>query len=154
MALTRMGTFTFLHASQVDALYTVYTATQIKGFFDSQATELKTYANSTLCAELESPAIVTVTGDKTLALTDILTVQKVNLGTAITITIPTNSVVAFPIGATIAFLRYGAGTVTFAGAGVTINAANAYRSINNQYGTACLEKLATDEWALFGSLTT
>jgi hypothetical protein len=42
------GAFTFTHAAQVDALYTVYNSTQIKAFFDSQATELKTNHNGVI----------------------------------------------------------------------------------------------------------
>lgn len=54
MAMTKPSAFTFLHANQVDALYTVYTATQIKTFFDSQATELRTYLYGTLTVEIDS----------------------------------------------------------------------------------------------------
>lgn len=42
------GTFAFLHANQIDAIYTVYSSSQIKTFFDSQATELKTNHNGVI----------------------------------------------------------------------------------------------------------
>lgn len=85
MALTKMGNFTFLHANQIDALYTVYTSTQIKAFFDSQATELKSYLNNTLTVELDSemggyvPTTRTVNG-KALSSDIALTASDVGLG--------------------------------------------------------------------------
>jgi hypothetical protein len=135
--------------AELNLLDGVLATTAELNFIDGVTSAIQTQLNSVII-----PTITAVTGSKTLALVDGNTVQKSTSATAITITIPTNAAVAFPIGATIAFMRYGAGTVTFAGAGVTINAEDAKRTINKQYGTACLEKLATDEWALFGSLAT
>lgn len=37
--------FAFLHSSQIDAIYTVYSSTQIKTFFDSQVEELRSNLN-------------------------------------------------------------------------------------------------------------
>lgn len=54
MAMTKASQFTFLNADQIDALYTVYTSAQIKGFLDSQATELRDYLNDTLTEEIDT----------------------------------------------------------------------------------------------------
>jgi hypothetical protein len=146
------------------------TTDQFKAKFDETPAAIKAYLNDVLIEEIDTvlgtkliatdldpikaTPIVSVTNNKTLGLTDSATVQKVNLGTPITITIPTNAVVAFSLETEIAFIRYGTGTVTFAGAGVTINSEDSKKSINRQHGTACLKKTGTDEWALFGSLAT
>lgn len=50
MALTQMDDFTFKHSSQIDALYTQYTANQIKSLFDSRGVELRTALNLLITA--------------------------------------------------------------------------------------------------------
>lgn len=73
---------------------------------------------------------------------------------AITLTVPPNSSVAFPVGTQINLLQSGAGQVTVAaGAGVTINA-NPGLKLNGQWASATLVKRATDTWVLIGNLTT
>ena len=74
--------------------------------------------------------------------------------TPITITIPTNSSVAYPIGTQLDFFQAEAGSVTFGGAGVTILSKNGDLSVNGQYVGVSLIKRATDTWILIGDLTT
>lgn len=70
---------------------------------------------------------------------------------AMTITVPPNSSVPFPVGTTIPVFQDGAGTVTFiAGAGVTINSRDAILVIGGQYTGAVLEQTAADVWRLYG----
>lgn len=45
MALNQMDNFTFAHSNQQDAIYTQYTAQQIKALFDSRGDELRTALN-------------------------------------------------------------------------------------------------------------
>lgn len=72
---------------------------------------------------------------------------------AITLTVPTNASVAFPVGTRLAFVQLGAGQVTVAPAGgVTINADPGLK-IAAQYGGAELVKLATNTWILVGRLS-
>lgn len=72
---------------------------------------------------------------------------------AITLTVPDNATVAFPIGTRISFAQMGAGQVTVApSGGVTINA-DPGLSIATQYGGAELVKLGTDTWLLVGRLS-
>ena len=70
-----------------------------------------------------------------------------------TVTIPPNSSVACPIGATIQAVQLGMGKVTFiGGSGVTINSAGGLKSIATQYGAVTLMQTAIDVWVLIGTL--
>ena len=72
---------------------------------------------------------------------------------AVTVTVPPNSSVAFPVGTQIEVTQTGAGKVTLAqGSGVTITSLASYKAIAGQYASATLYKRATDEWQLSGSL--
>lgn len=101
----------------------------------------------------------TQTANYTLVLGDAGKCVDVNHATnAITVTVPPNSSVAFPVGTVIEICRYGAGTCTIApGAGVTLPnrvqvAGTANRTIASQLSTASLRKRATDEWVLVGDI--
>jgi hypothetical protein len=50
MPLTQMNDFTFKHSDQLDAIYTEYTANQIKSLFDSRGVELRTALNLLITA--------------------------------------------------------------------------------------------------------
>ena len=98
--------------------------------------------------------INTVTTSSTLALTDAGDFLKCTNSTAITITIPTNTAVAFTVGTEIIITQYGAGTVTIAhDTGVNMNSLDSNDQIAGQYGSATLKKIGTDEWILVGALT-
>ncbi len=72
---------------------------------------------------------------------------------AITLTVPTNASVAFPIGTRIDLIQKGAGQVTVAAAGgVTINATPGLKA-RAQYSAATLIKEATNTWYLVGDLS-
>ena len=89
----------------------------------------------------------------TLALADAGLLVTLNNGSAITLTVPTNTTAAFPVGTTIDLAQLGAGQVTVAPADgtVTINATPGLK-IAAQYGGATLTKLATNTWLLIGGL--
>lgn len=73
-------------------------------------------------------------------------------GSAITLTIPPNSAVAYAVGTKLDFAQLGAGQVTFAqGSGVTINSTPT-KKIRAQYGAATCIKTATNVWLLVGDL--
>jgi len=90
----------------------------------------------------------------TLALTDVAKVVTLTNAAAITLTVPANSSVAFPIGTQILLYQGGAGqaTITAAG-GVTIRSSGGKLKLTDQYSVAGLLKLATDEWVAFGNLS-
>lgn len=90
----------------------------------------------------------------TLALTDVAKTITLTNASAITLSVPTNASVAFPIGTQILLYQGGAGQVTVAAvtpATTTIRAQGSKTKIAGQYGVACLLKLATDTWVLFGN---
>jgi hypothetical protein len=100
------------------------------------------------------PAINSQTGTAyTLTLGDMGRRVELNNAAAITVTIPPNASVAFPIGVPIELVQMGAGKATFvAGAGVTVRSVNGNLSLPGQYAGAVLRKRAADEWVLIGSL--
>lgn len=71
---------------------------------------------------------------------------------AITLTVPTNASVAFPVGSHIMLAQMGAGQVTVAAAGGVSVFADPGLKIAAQYGGAELIKTATDTWLLVGRL--
>lgn len=89
----------------------------------------------------------------TLALTDAGDVVTLTNGSAITVTVPLNSSVAFPIGTQVTLAQMGAGQVTVAGAvGVTVYAADSFLKLRTQYSSGTLIKTATNTWLLIGDL--
>ena len=95
----------------------------------------------------------TKTANHTLVITDAGTAIEVNSGSAVTITVPANSSVAFPIGTVIEVAQVGAGQITLAYAdSVTLNSADGLLATRTQYSTLTLRKSATDTWLVAGDL--
>ena len=91
----------------------------------------------------------------TIVLSDAGKLIESNNGSANTISIPLNSSVAFSIGTQLIIAQYGAGKTRIVGiGGVTVRSAGGKSYIENQYGMATIIKIATDEWYLFGDITT
>jgi hypothetical protein len=89
----------------------------------------------------------------TIALTDAGDVVTLTNASAITVTVPTNASVAFPIGTQITLAQMGAGKVTVAGAaGVTVYSTDSHLSLRAQYSSGTLIKTATNTWLLIGDL--
>jgi hypothetical protein len=114
--------------------------------------------NDTQWVDAPSALITTnrqVAASYTLVLSDANKLVEMNVGSANDLTIPLNSSVAFPIGTQILIAQYGAGqTSVLATGGVTIRSANGDLKLTARYSGATLIKIATDEWYLFGDLTT
>jgi len=89
----------------------------------------------------------------TLALSDADNTQvETTSSSAVTITVPANSTVAFPIGSQINIAQIGSGQITIVGAGgVTVNATPGLK-FRAQYSTAVLIKRGSDSWLLAGDL--
>jgi len=99
-------------------------------------------------------AINTQTVSYTLVLSDRNNIVEMNVASANNLTVPPNSLVAFPIGSRVDIAQYGAGqTTVVAGSGVTIRATPGLK-LAAQYAGATLYKRATDEWVLLGNLST
>jgi hypothetical protein len=97
--------------------------------------------------------IVTVGGTTdTLALTDRDRYIRYTSGSAVTVTVPANATVAFPVGTEIHLRQAGAGQVTVAAAGgVTINTSETLL-LRTQHATVTLIKVGTNEWDIMGEL--
>jgi hypothetical protein len=77
-----------------------------------------------------------------------------NNASAITVTIPTNASVAFPVGSVINFIQVGAGQVTISGdTGVTVNSQGSKNKLFGQSAVGSVVKTATDTWYLYGNLS-
>lgn len=76
---------------------------------------------------------------------------------AVTVTIPPNSSVAYPIGSSITVISIGAGLTSFAqGAGVTITSTGAVSNapvLRVQHSSATAIKTATDTWRVVGDIS-
>ena len=97
--------------------------------------------------------IVNKTAGYTLALADQGKIVEMNIGSAVQVTVPPNTDVAFPIGTQINVMQYGAGKVQVAqGAGVVVRGTPGLY-LRAQYSSATLIKRATDEWYLIGDLS-
>lgn len=88
----------------------------------------------------------------TTVLADQSKLVTLNNASAIALTIPANSSVAYPTGTQIDLSQFGAGQVTVAGAsGVTVNSASGLK-LKSQYSSASCVKVGTDTWLLVGDL--
>ena len=97
------------------------------------------------------PVRVGVGSSRALAMADEGKLLNCNSGSAIVLTVPKNSDVAFPVGTEITVFRAGLGGVTIAAAeGVTICAPGAARAIGARYSTLRLKKWEANTWTLEG----
>lgn len=87
-----------------------------------------------------------------LVLTDDGKLIDMNKSTAVTLTVPKNSSVIFPIGTIIAIRQKGVGKVTITpiDGDVTINNPDGLKT-TNQYAVATIVKIDTNTWTAFGS---
>ena len=93
------------------------------------------------------------TASYTLVLADKNKIIEMNVGSANDLTVPANSVVAFPVGTQIQVLQTGAGkTRILAGGGVTVNATPGVY-MRAQWSGVTLLKRASDTWVVMGDLS-
>jgi len=91
----------------------------------------------------------------TLVLTDAFKSVEIDKGTSNTLTVPPNSSVAFPTGTTIEITQIGAGQITITpGSGVTFRGRGGAYKLAGQYGVAGIRKRDTNEWVVYGDVTT
>jgi hypothetical protein len=97
-------------------------------------------------------AITSQTTSYTLVLGDGGKAVEMNSASALNLTVPPNSAVAFPVGTVIETAQIGAGQVTLVpGSGVTLRSPNGLRT-RAQYSSVSLRKKATDEWVVAGDV--
>jgi len=88
----------------------------------------------------------------TLVLLDAEKLVTLSNASAITLTVPPSSSIAYAIGTSIDMVQVGAGQVTVVGgSGVTVNATPSLK-FRAQYSRATLLKVAADTWQLVGDL--
>ena len=88
----------------------------------------------------------------TLQLSDAGKMIGFTSASAVTLTIPTNALVAFPINTRIDIYQYGSGQVSLSIAGITLRSKGNKTKVYGQYSAATIIKLNTDEWAFIGDI--
>lgn len=148
-------------ASAVDSNFSAFDTTTGKLLKDSgKAVPSGTVVGTTDTQTLTNKTVATTSNAQTgttytLVLTDASKLVTLSNGSAITLTVPPDSDVAFDVGTTISVIQLGAGQVTVApGSGVTLSSRGAALKCTGQYSAAALHKLATDTWVVFGDITT
>lgn len=89
---------------------------------------------------------------KTFALSDANVIHNNSTGSVVTMTVPLNASVAFPIGTVIGLSTSGAAVITIAPGSATVTSIGSLVDIIAGGGRAALHKIATDTWTLAGSL--
>ena len=96
---------------------------------------------------------VDISASSTLTLDHAGRFVLVNASDAVTITVPSDSDVAWPDYTEIEFCQWGSGAVTIQGAtGVGIVSMDNAKTIAGQYGCCCLKKTGGSTWILSGAL--
>jgi len=118
----------------------------------------QTLTNKTLTSPLINLGINAQTGTSyTTVLADNGKLTTLTNASAIAVTIPPNSSVAYPVGAQINIAQLGAGQVTVSGgAGVTVvstGATAASPKARAQYSTLTAVQTATDNWLVMGDIS-
>lgn len=114
----------------------------------AQQTALDAKTNKLITANRQTASYTLVIGDADKLV-------ELNVASANNLTVPPNSSVAFSTGTQILIAQYGAGQTTIvAGSGVTLRSDSGKLKLAAQYAGATLIKIATDEWYVFGNLTT
>ena len=123
------------------------------GLTGGTITSSGTIAIDTTVTATVNATINAQTASYSLVLTDNGKLVEISNASANTLTVPLNSSIAFPTGATITVLQTGAGqtTITPTG-GVTINGTPGLK-LRAQWSSATLIKRATDTWVAIGDLS-
>ena len=89
----------------------------------------------------------------TLALTDAGKLVTLSNAAAITLTVPAEATVAFPLGSRVDIVQLGAGQVEIdPAAGVTVDAKDGNDKLADQFSAATLIYQGSDNWLLIGDL--
>lgn len=124
----------------------VYDTLKVGGIEYADGVQVKQGVPSLTAINQQAGAYTTVLEDRDKLV-------EVSSASGVTVTIPANSTVAYPVGTSIDILQTGSGQVTIAGAGgVTVNATPGLK-LRTQWSSATLFKRATDTWVVFGDLS-
>ena len=114
---------------------------------------VEAYSNSMTVTGLDYFTLITTLSEassRTLSITD--RNKNIENSASITITVPTNATVAFPIGTQISFTKKFATLLFAASGGVTINSVGGLLEMGRINCGAELLKIGTNEWNLIGEL--
>jgi hypothetical protein len=135
-----------LKAPKADPTFTGLTTVSASGIAFTDGTQTKQGVPSITAINQQAGAYTSVLSDRDKLV-------EVSSASGVTVTIPANASVAYPVGTSIDILQTGTGQVTIAGAGgVTVNATPGLK-LRTQWSSATLFKRATDTWVVFGDLT-
>lgn len=149
VAVVGDGAVTSVKLRQVSGEEAVITA----AIRDSAVTSIKIDDKAITSSKIGPVELLDVTASRNIGAGDYGKTLRVNSSSAVTLTIQDNGTTPLDTGTEIYVIRYGTGTVTFAGAvGVTIVSDTNRKSIKTQYSSASLLKLNTNEWLLTGNL--
>lgn len=110
-------------------------------------------ANAKVAAAQASARIISKTASATLSVSEAGCFIYFNSTSALTCTIPADSVSNFPVGSEVEVCRWGTGALTIAAAsGVTIYSVDSIKTVGNTRGVVCLKKLWANGWLLSGDL--
>lgn len=124
----------------------VYDTLRVGGIEYEDGAQVKQGVPSLTAINQQAGAYTTVLADRDKLV-------EVSSGSGVTVTIPADSTVAYPVGTSIDILQTGSGQVTIAGAGgVTVNATPGLK-LRTQWSSATLFKRAADTWVVFGDLS-
>jgi hypothetical protein len=118
----------------------------------------ETLTNKTLTAPIVNLTTNAQTASYTTVLTDASKLVTLSVGSANTVSIPTNASVAYPTGSVINVIQIGAGqtTIQASSSGTTTiqstGAATAAPKLRAQYSAASCIKVATDTWYVIGDI--
>lgn len=108
-----------------------------------------------LGSEIHNRSFNNQTNDYTLVLTDAYKIIEMDKSTAVTLSIPRNINVPFPIGTEIKIAQLGTGQVTISPLStVTIRSNGGKNKTTAQYSIATLVKRDVNEWYLYDDITT
>ena len=108
-----------------------------------------------LGSEIHNRSFNNQTNDYTLVLTDAYKIVEMDKSTAVTLSIPRNVNVPFPIGTEIKIAQLGTGQVTISPLStVTIRSNGGKNKTTAQYSIATLVKRDVNEWYLYDDITT
>lgn len=107
---------------------------------------------STATIALADSTIVSNAGSYSLTTSDKNKIVEITGASSASVTVPTNSAQAFPVGSQVTIIRNGSGTVRIIGPSVTLRYTPG-DYLRAQYSSATLIKRATDEWYLIGDLS-
>lgn len=114
------------------------------------------YRSSITAWDIIDRLVVTNTqiSNYTLSLSDAGKIVEMNSSSPNNVTVPLNSVVAFPIGSVIDIIQYGTGQTTIVPeSGVTLRSLDGLLSLATQYAATSLYKRDTNEWVVIGNLS-